>query len=212
MYFPPDFDLIRAVELSRLVTQAYDQLESFQKGIPWLPKGGYALVKELVQESTAGAPGKIRTQYDTELRLLKKARTTKDNIFPIGFVAQKQRSVFVIFRGTVTIAEWVRNLNVRLSNYSTADYGKVHDGFLETYSAIHNKLLKALVELDLRNKLFIAGHSLGAALATLAMPDIVANTGFRAPTIYTYGSPRVGDNQFCKTFDRKFASRSFRIV
>jgi triacylglycerol lipase len=212
MYFPANFDLARSVELARLVVQAYDQLDSFQKGSRWMPTDGYTLIEELVQKSPAGAPGKTHTQFDTDLRLLKKARFTKDTIIPIGFIAQKDSSVYVVFRGTVTIAEWVRNLNVRLSNYPRAGYGKVHEGFLETYSVIHDRLLEVLADKSSRRKLFIAGHSVGAALATLALPEIEATTGFRAPTMYTFGSPRVGDNQFCTSFDRMFATRSFRIV
>jgi len=212
MYFPSNFDMVRAIDLARLVAQAYEQLDAFQKGVSWIPKNGYVLVKELVQEPTAGGPRKSHTQFDTELRLLRKSRFSKGDNFPIGFVARKENSVYVIFRGTVTIAEWVRNLNVRLSSYLKADYGKVHEGFLETYGAVRKRLLAVLTRLDSRCRLFVAGHSLGAALATLAVPDIAVSTAFRAPTIYTYGSPRVGDNLFCKSFDRMFAGKSFRIA
>jgi hypothetical protein len=42
----------------------------------------------------------------------------------------------------------------------------------------------------------ICGHSLGGALATLLALDVAANTIFKNPTVYTYASPRTGDNAF----------------
>ena len=212
MYFPPNFDLKRSVELARLIVQAYDQFDSFQKGIPWTPKDGFTLVKELSQKTIAGLIGNSHTQFDVEIRIFEKAKSTKSMAYPIGFIAEKGRNIYIVFRGTITIAEWVRNLNVRLSNYLKAGYGKVHEGFLQTYGIVRQRLLKVLTGLDPRKRLFVAGHSLGAALATLALPEIADSTGFRDPTIYTFGSPRVGDNQFSKSFERAFVNRSFRIA
>ncbi len=212
MYFPPNFDLARSVELARLVMQAYDQLDAFQKGVPWIPKGGYAAVKELAHEPAVGSPREIQSQFDTEMKLLRKSKHRKDLPDPIGFIAQNRGSIYVVFRGTVTVIEWVRNLNVRLSRYLTADFGKVHEGFLETYRVVRQTLLEVLSDLDERKSLYVVGHSLGAALATLALPDIAAHTRFKSMAIYTFGSPRVGDSQFSKSFDRMFARRSFRMV
>ena len=209
MYFPLNFDRTRSIELADLVTQAYGQLEAFQKGVPWNLKGGYALVRQLVQETGLA---RDRTQYGTDLRLLKGAAPAMNRSYPIGFIARKGAEIFVAFRGTKAVSEWIRNLNVRLSSYVLRGFGKVHDGFLETYVTVRKDLLGALGELDPRSRLFVTGHSLGAALATLALPDIAASTSFAGPTLYTYGSPRVGDNQFCTAFDRKFGAESFRVV
>jgi len=49
--------------------------------------------------------------------------------------------------------------------------------------------------------LFITGHSLGGALATLAAIDIATNTTFASPTVYTFGAPRVGDPPFVKAYN-----------
>jgi len=45
-------------------------------------------------------------------------------------------------------------------------------------------------------QLWVAGHSLGAALATLAAADF-AKEGYQ-PVVYTLGSPRVGDKDWQK--------------
>jgi triacylglycerol lipase len=45
-------------------------------------------------------------------------------------------------------------------------------------------------------QLWVTGHSLGAALATLAAADF-AKEGYQ-PVVYTMGSPRVGDRDWVK--------------
>ena len=209
MYFPSRFDRARSIELAQLVTQAYDQLEAFQKGVPWNLQGGYSLVRQLTQEA---GPARPWTQYGSDMRVLRRSALARNHAYPIGFIAQKGSESFVVFRGTTTVSEWIRNLNVRLSGYVLSGFGSVHDGFLETYVAMRKTLLEALGKLNPRSRLFVTGHSLGAALATLALPDIAVNTPFARPVMYTYGSPRVGDNRFCMAFDQKFGDTSFRVV
>lgn len=208
MYFPPHFDLRLSIELARLIMQAYQQLEAFERGTSWTLTGGYTLIKELCQEQSAGI---IHSQYYSEIRKLR-LRPSKGKGHPIGFVAVKGRNTFVVFRGTVTIPEWVRTLNVRLSAYPESGFGKVHDGFLETYTAIRRDVMEAIMQLGRRSTLFVAGHSLGGALATLALPDISINTRFKDPKIYTFGSPRVGDRTFSESFNGMFADTSFRLA
>ena len=212
MYFPPDFDLERSIELAHLVTQAYDQLSSFQAGAQWALKGGYTLIKELVQDPEGPALSRIHTQFETEIRFFRRSRQTKDRSYPIGFIARKGNDFFLAFRGTTTVTEWVRNLNVRLTDYPKENFGKVHDGFLETYALMRTTILGVMEQMGPKNRLFVAGHSLGAALGTLALPDISTGIGFRNLALYTFGSPRVGDNQFCRSFNSMFADGAFRIA
>jgi pimeloyl-ACP methyl ester carboxylesterase len=57
----------------------------------------------------------------------------------------------------------------------------------------------------------ICGHSLGGALATLLALDVAANTRFSDPTVYSYGSPRVGDSLFASTYNQ-VVKNSYRIA
>ncbi|HEY6308119.1 MAG TPA: lipase family protein [Candidatus Angelobacter sp.] len=72
--------------------------------------------------------------------------------------------------------------------------GKVHQGFKTALAAVRDDLTKALDALKpLNARLLIAGHSLGAALATLL-------AGITTPSaLYTFGSPLVGDADFVAT-------------
>jgi hypothetical protein len=58
--------------------------------------------------------------------------------------------------------------------------------------------------------LYITGHSLGAALATVATQFLEGHPVFsdQIAACYTFGSPRVGNTQF----DREFKSVIYRVV
>jgi hypothetical protein len=65
--------------------------------------------------------------------------------------------------------------------------------------------------------LYITGHSLGAALAVLTAAVIHQDplyAGFRGPLrgVYTFGTPRIGDQVFCGTCQKQFGELVFRHV
>jgi len=130
---------------------------------------------------------------------------------PVGFIAQSKNKAYVIFRGTKTTKEWVNNVSINLKDYFVPNYGNVHDGFFQIYNSARNDLLKLMKEIHSR-KIFVAGHSLGGALATLSLPDIELNMSQKVAALYTFGSPRVGDNAFAKAFNDRFQDKSFRIA
>ena len=49
---------------------------------------------------------------------------------------------------------------------------------------------------------WIAGHSLGGALATLAAYDLQAEFGFKELQCYTFGCPRTGNHAFAQDYER----------
>jgi triacylglycerol lipase len=59
--------------------------------------------------------------------------------------------------------------------------------------------------------LWITGHSLGAALATLAVAKLRMEDDRPVNGLYTYGSPRVGDRIFARNFNQEFVA-AFRLV
>jgi predicted lipase len=212
MYYPRNFDRGRAIELGSLVQQAYTQLKDFQEDKPWKLKGNYSLVSELKYLGPQMSSKTSVNQFDKELKEIAKSKLQRVKGLPIGFIAEKAGEVFLIFRGTMTTSEWLHDLNIRLTSYPHFDSCKVHEGFLQTYNVFRTKITDSLAALDSRKSLFVAGHSLGSALATLAVPDLAASTGFRSPVVYTFASPRVGDRSFAESYDRLYGKRSFRIA
>jgi len=93
----------------------------------------------------------------------------------------------VAFRGTTDMRDVLRDIDAWLT---PADTGRVHRGFKKTLEPLWEELSAHLGN----RPVWFTGHSMGAALATLAGTRH-ANT--RA--VYTYGSPRVGDAAYGKS-------------
>jgi triacylglycerol lipase len=213
MYIPAGFDVRLCIELGKLVSQAYAQFEMFEAEQQWKLVGAYDIVKEFHYTWT---PAKVleKSIRGFDLALDRLRRADKDRVLkiPIGFAAKKKERVYLVFRGTQTAKEWVRNFSMNLSPYFLPAYGSVHEGFLDTYRSVRDEIEQVLSSQSGRMKLFIGGHSLGAAIATLALPDIEMKMNRRIAAAYTFGSPRVGDNIFAKAYGSQFGQRSFRIV
>jgi triacylglycerol lipase len=212
MYFPRQFDIRLALELAGLIKSAYSQFEAFQNAASWTLPGQYSLGAELLYDVKSGSQSSVaKALFDHAVSRLRP--TDKgDRPIPIGFLAHRGPRSYLIFRGTLTGTEWIRNLNTSLTPYTKKEYGSVHAGFLQTYASLREAITRALSGLDRRRKVVVAGHSLGAALATLLAPDIELIPRGTVEALYTFASPRVGDNGFVSAFNESFSNRSFRIT
>jgi triacylglycerol lipase len=213
MYFPNGFRKETAVMLSELILQSYAQFDAFESQGEWELSGNYRLKKELTYIWTpARAIERGIRRLDSTIRRLSRAGEPQAVTVPIGFIAEKAENTFIILRGTRTVNEWIRNFSINLSDYPASHHGKVHDGFLQTYNSMRKDIEDCLQGSRRKQKLFVGGHSLGAALATLALPDIELHMKRRVHALYTFGSPRVGDDAFAKAFNNRFETRCFRIA
>lgn len=95
---------------------------------------------------------------------------------------------------------------------------QVHRGFLAAYMSIRPRLVAALDELILATRprhrsLFVTGHSMGGALATLCALDMRTryDRALRMLRCVTLASPRVGDYRFSRLFDR-LVPHALRLV
>ncbi len=82
---------------------------------------------------------------------------------------------------------------------------KIHKGFAVAYGAVGPELLsvvKKLVDAK-RRPIFLTGHSLGGALATVCSLDLFARLGITRREIFvsTFGAPRVGNRAFHRLYD-----------
>lgn len=109
----------------------------------------------------------------------------------------------IAFRGTDGIDDWAINVDAYQAPFGKA--GKVHQGFMKAYLSIREKLFEYLKDNSL--PVFITGHSLGAALATLATSELYDNENF--DSCYTFGSPRIGNPEFINSIK---CERIYRIV
>lgn len=123
------------------------------------------------------------------------------------FVASNNRFAIVAFRGSEArlregnsdpgyiFSDWMANFNFLPEQWDQG--GNVHRGFKGALSEVWIDLEKHVRNLQKDNlKIWFTGHSLGAALATLA-----AGRYGNLKGLYTFGSPRVGDQDFKKGFN-----------
>lgn len=129
------------------------------------------------------------------------------------YVAHNDDFVLAAFSGTDmreregnnvfdALADWRANL--RFDTVPSERGGRVHRGFSEALEEVWapreqdeglEGYLDGLCE-DGRRRVWFTGHSLGGALATIA-----AGRHGRAPEVYTFGSPRVGDAGYVEGLD-----------
>ncbi len=143
------------------------------------------------------------------------------NRVPFGFVAEvkEKKEVFVVFRGTMTSAEWINNFNFKPNHESFLEdrsLGQVHKGFNKIYTrkdiqnptdfdddlpSLKDEIETALEQCQSDAQVYVTGHSLGGALATLATLHIKIATDFKSPILYAFANPRVGNRDFASHFN-----------
>jgi len=122
------------------------------------------------------------------------------------YVAWQQNSVVVAFRGTEP-DQWqdiLSDANIPLVPWPV---GHVHWGFKNALDEVWPELKSVLGRLAVGRTVWFCGHSLGAAIATLAADRYPAARG-----VCTFGSPRVGDQAFAAHFKAKLPNRTLRYV
>ena len=127
-----------------------------------------------------------------------------------AFFAQTSDVALLAFRGVDSLGDWLEDFRIDLVASPYGD-GKVHRGFLEGYKAFRAHIRGARGLASFEKRLWITGHSLGGALATLAMADLTGISR-RFTGAITYGQPRIGNDEFKRQFAEKAGNRFFRFV
>ena len=110
-------------------------------------------------------------------------------------VAKDRNDLWFAFRGTEPskLNDIMADLNV-IKNTAKAG-GKVHGGFQQEVNDLWMDVLAEIEhndQLKIRKDVYMTGHSLGAAMATIAA------TRYQPHELFTFGSPRVGGKFFIK--------------
>lgn len=124
-----------------------------------------------------GGPGIIKCQTAFGFTLIGKGRF--------------EDHIFLLFRGTRYLADWLTNGNTTVSRSACGQ--PVHDGFNQSFISMRPQLTEFMNALPKGKvpSVHCIGHSLGGALATLCADWVVKSYSIR-PYLYTFGSPRAG--------------------
>jgi predicted lipase len=134
-----------------------------------------------------------------------------------GFVLTGPQQHLLVLRGTQRGHEWMQTINARQvvsGQVPQFDFpGAIHRGFATIYARLSRAVNAAVQQLDPAKPLVLAGHSLGAPLASLAALDLAQ----RQPVfdgrlrVYTYAAPRLGDPAFATALSQRIPD-SYRVV
>ncbi len=112
-------------------------------------------------------------------------------------------ALVVVFPGTKSRENWGVNLAVDL--VPVDGYGgevRVHAGFKRAWDMARPTIVRFLTEELARapRKIYVTGHSLGGAIATIASADLSSladgGIGAHVAACYTFGAPKVGTRAF----------------
>lgn len=166
-------------------------VEFFPDGRPATEAALCAEMSRLVYAPFEREPG----ERDRVQGALERIGFTPGYLFSAGgtqglLTTDADRSVTILaFRGTeVNRKDWATDLEAWPRAW--AEGGRVHGGFAEALAFVWSDLAPRVA--SARGRRLYTGHSLGAALATLAASRLPPQA------LFTYGSPRVGTRAFVR--------------
>ena len=126
-----------------------------------------------------------------------------------GAVIEHEDFLCMSFRGTDEAVDWIDNINA----FARAElFGEFHRGFWNSTEDIWAEMYATYKELMSQKKrsLFITGHSLGGAMATIAAAKLV-HRDLPFISVYTFGQPRVMTRSTARIFNAECKSRFYRF-
>ncbi len=125
-----------------------------------------------------------------------------------GFIGWTDQLVVLTFRGTDGLRDFFYDFNFAPRDL---DRFHVHRGFWDCFEAARDDVAEGLREAEAGGKrLFITGHSLGGALATLAAAEF--HREYDITGVYTYGKPATGLRNFADYLNSELDGRCFRFA
>lgn len=122
-------------------------------------------------------------------------------------------SIVVSFKGADSISTFINELKTARETYEKCSGCEVSKSFNELYLTVQPSVLSQIESLHriYRNAgIYVTGHGLGGAFAILAATDI--KTLYQsADAVYTFGQPRVGNDQFSSYYSKSIPE-TYRVI
>lgn len=127
------------------------------------------------------------------------------------YVMSNTDNIVVVFRGSDALKDWFANFQA-VYDPGPLKNTKAHEGFQDSlFPAVIGitNLLDSVLSKD--KKIWITGHSLGGALSSLYAGMLIENK-YRVYGIYTFASPRPGNEAFRVGLNHKIIGPHYRVV
>ncbi len=126
-----------------------------------------------------------------------------------GVLATTNDATIIAFAGTdpLNLLNWISDFYLGRVDADT------HQGFEDAADAVWTDV-GAAIERCMKDgrALFLAGHSLGAAIALVIADRARHEKGLQHGEVYIFGSPRVGRNDFVSRYNAVFGPTTYRFV
>ncbi len=128
-----------------------------------------------------------------------------------------KNDIYISFRGTEgDIDDIITDLSSFPSSYFSDSLcgSKLHLGFLDAYLSVKEDVEKAIAPLLTKypkSKIYVTGHSLGGAIATICALDLQLMQADRTVIMHNYGAPSVGNTNFIELYNNNI-TESWRII
>ncbi len=124
-----------------------------------------------------------------------------------AFVATGRGAVMIAFAGTdpLLLANWTTNFDILMGANGSAR------GFLDAAEMALGPIRDRLSATSSGLPLFLAGHSLGGALAVITALALV-ESGVAVEAVFTFGMPRPGNAAFAARYETALGARTYRMV
>lgn len=122
------------------------------------------------------------------------------------FMGKKDNTLLISFRGTDSLKDWKTDFKFwkkRIPYGNSQSKIRVHSGFIDAYQdeCVRDQIHKVIT--DNISSIYVTGHSLGAALATLCALDLQYNFPDKFYEVTLFGCPRVGNKAFSKSYNKR---------
>lgn len=144
-----------------------------------------------------------------------------------AFMLKTNNFMVLAFRGSQELKDWQTNFSTRLKKFNLGTTmeplqedvvpprGQVHRGFQTAWESVEGNVIRQIQKWNegqpTQLPLFITGHSLGGALATVAAASLTKQN-FTVQGLYTFGQPRAGDLIFAAEMRVMLDGKIFRFV
>lgn len=134
----------------------------------------------------------------------------KPDIDTQAYVMSDSDNIVVVFRGSDALADWFANFQA-VYEQGPLENTQVHEGFQDALFPAVIAITQFLAQSARDKKIWITGHSLGGALASLFAGMLIEN-GYTVYGIYTFASPRPGDGAFARQLNQGVIGPHYRVV
>ena len=141
-----------------------------------------------------------------------------ENCYAYVGVIHSKKKIIVAYRGTKDVKQLVEEalVNLAFPKLPFVGGGRVQTYFYNAHLKLYDKIKHYVIGLQYKYpdyRILVLGHSLGGAMASIASASFVYENITQSDrlTLYTFGMPRVGNQQYARAHDR-LVPNSYRLV